>query len=622
MELDKVNTAGDAALQFSGELLDTLPQLIWVTETDGTTAYVNKSWSVWSSLSREQMNSGEWIHLFHPDDLYMLQPIGTSSISNVSTFTAECRLKSSNGTFTWFSFTTTKKIFDVTQGWCVVRTFTNIDHQKKVESELKESERQFRQLADVMPQQVWTANEKGELDYVNNVTIEYFGRSEDEIVGNGWESVVHPDDLPDVLRTWQASLRQLQPYQVEFRLKNHDGVYRWHLARATCFVRDNNQVRWYGTNTDIESHKLNEKQKDDFISMASHELKTPVTSIKGYAQILQNRFQKEGNEMAADLLKRMDTQVDKLNKLVGDFLNLSKIESQHFKLEREIFNFRDLVEDCILSAQHTSTTHQFVIEKIEDVQFNGDKLRLEQVLNNFLNNAVKYSPEADKVVVRVEVLMNNIVVSIRDFGIGIERENLNRIFDRFYRVDNTSMKFQGLGLGLYISSEIIKAHKGSFWIESEVGKGSTFFFLLPLNPDEQVKDLRTDYETFYFDPQVKIKYDPENHWLAVDWIGFQNLESVQRGCMIMLDLLKKNKVSKVLNDNTNVLGNWSEASDWGGTFWFPEMQKAGLEFFAWIYSPSTFSKLAAHKSLDVMAGTITTQFFTTVDEAADWLKRK
>jgi len=109
-------------------------------------------------------------------------------------------------------------------------------------------------------------------------------------------------------------------------------------------------------------------------------------------------------------------------------------------------------------------------------------------------------------------------------------------------------------------------------------------------------------------------------WLDVDWIGFHNLESVQKGCLIMLDLLQKNNCSKVLNDNTHVLGNWSEAADWGGTVWFPAMQKAGLQFFAWIYSPSTFSKLAAHKSLDVMVGNITTQFFTDIEAAKVWLK--
>ncbi len=600
-------------------ITDVISHMVWEMEPDGTVSYINKQWQDWTGLTLEQINKGGWTRVFHPGDHKNIFENWQQALNTKSEYFGEYRIQNSNGKYYWFMGKTVPIKDKTGQVVKWIGTSTNIDRQKKTEEALKESESRFRQLADVMPQQVWTANEKGELDYVNLVTINYFGKNEEEIIGAGWQSVIHPNDLDAVLRTWQRSLLNHESYQVEFRLKAKDETYRWHLARASCFESKNEKIKWFGTNTDIEAHKANEQKKDEFISMASHELKTPVTTIKGYAHILQSRFESEGNEDAALLVKRMDLQINKLTKLIEDFLNVSKIESEQLQLDKQVFNFNELVEECVSGVQLTSPTHKIIIEETEAIQYKGDRLRLEQVINNFLNNAVKYSPDAEDVFVKYNVQLDNIVMSVQDFGIGIANENLLKIFDRFYRADNSAMMFQGLGLGLYISSEIIKAHNGSFWIESEVGKGSTFYFLLPLNEKQDIS-IDTDNKTYYSDRHVKIKYEEAEKYLEADWTGFQNLQSVQKGCMIMLDLLKKNKCSKVLNDNTHVLGNWSEAADWGGKIWFPQMQQAGLKYFAWIYSQSTFSKLSAHKSLDVMAGNITTQFFSEVMEAKEWLK--
>lgn len=601
-------------------IIDSLPHFIWESEPDGTYSYINKRFLDWSGLTLEQLNAEGLSSLIYPDDKKIVSDTWQQAFINKSEFNCEYRMKDAQGSYLWFLGKTVpvkNNEGDVIK-W--VGTTTNINEQKKIEEAKIESERQFRQLADIMPQQVWTANEKGELDYVNLVTLDYFGKSEEEIIGAGWQTVVHSNDIELVLKTWTKSLQELTPYQVEFRLKSKDDLYRWHLARATSFVSKNNQVKWFGTNTDIESHKANEQKKDEFISMASHELKTPVTSIKGYTYVLQSMLESEGNTEYAELVKKMDIQVNKLTKLIGDFINVSRVEGQNFQLDVADFKFNDLVDECVSGIQITAPTHNIIVENNADIKYHGDKLRLEQVFNNLLSNAIKYSPDANKIILSSEVKSDNIVVSIQDFGIGIEKGNLNKLFDRFYRVDNTSMKFQGLGLGLYISSEIIKAHKGSFWIESELGEGSRFYFLLPLNKAGEVKNIETDNETYYRDSQISIHYNNQDESLEVDWKGYQNFDSVKKGCLIMLDLLKTNNCSKVLNDNTNVLGNWSEAADWGGTIWFPEMQKAGLKYFAWIYSQSTFSKMAAHKSLDVMVGNITTQFFTDIQNAKEWLK--
>ncbi|MEP6713402.1 MAG: PAS domain-containing sensor histidine kinase [Ferruginibacter sp.] len=601
-------------------IIDNLPHMVWEIEPDGVISYINKQWVKWSGLTLAEIKAGGWGDLFHPEDALKIAKDWQEAFLNKNEFTGEYRIVKSDGGYAWFLFNTVPIRDSAGEIIKWSGTATNIDKHRTAVSVLKESENKFRQLADIMPQQVWTASADGELDYVNQVAVDYFGETEDKIVGAGWQSVIHPEDIDHVINSWVKSLANLEPYQVEFRLKAKDGTFKWHLARASCFQNEEKKVRWIGTNTDIEVHKSNEQKKDVFFSMASHELKTPVTSIKGYAYILGTMLEGETNAEAAAIVKRMDTQITKLTRLIGDLLNASKIESQQLQLALREFNFKDLVEECVSGAQLRSPGHKIILETNEDIIYNGDPLRLEQVFDNFLNNAVKYSPEGKRVVVRYWIQGNNIVVSVEDFGIGIEKDNINKIFDRFYRIDNTSMKFQGLGLGLYISSEIIKAHQGSFWLESELGKGTVFYFLLPLNNNTLEMEINTDNQTYYFTPQYHIKYNKEDHWLEVDWIGFHNFDSVKSGCLQTLELLKKNNCTKVLNDNTNVLGNWSEAVDWGAGVWFPAMQQAGLQFFAWIYSPSTFSRLAAHKSLDVMVGTITTQFFTGLQEGKQWLK--
>jgi hypothetical protein len=173
-------------------------------------------------------------------------------------------------------------------------------------------------------------------------------------------------------------------------------------------------------------------------------------------------------------------------------------------------------------------------------------------------------------------------------------------------------------LGLYISSEILKRHGGTFWIESEPGKGSTFYFRLPLGEkiENQEAIIRDD---FYQDAHLTISYNQAAARLEVDWTGFQDLASVQRGCMTMLEYLKRFGTDRVINDNTHVKGNWSDAVEWVGNIWFPLMEQAGLKYFAHLFSPSTFSELSARKSIDIMAGIITTQYFTDFELAAEWI---
>lgn len=225
-----------------------------------------------------------------------------------------------------------------------------------------------------------------------------------------------------------------------------------------------------------------EERKDEFISVASHELKTPLTTIKGYTQILKQTISKSSSEKLFSYLGKMEEQINRLTKLVNDLLNVSKIQAGKLSLQKARFDINELVKDIILDMQLSNKKYHILFEgksKMEKVW--ADKIRISEVLINLISNAIKYSPKANKIVVRTSPNNNQVVISIQDFGIGISKKDKDRIFQRFFQAETRiRQSFQGLGLGLYISSEIIKSHRGQIWIDSIKGKGTTVSFSLPL----------------------------------------------------------------------------------------------------------------------------------------------
>ena len=250
-----------------------------------------------------------------------------------------------------------------------------------------------------------------------------------------------------------------------------DNVHLYRQAQAEIRERKNAE----------EALRESEARKDEFISMASHELKTPLTSLKGFTNLLQRRLTKQGDKQALHFLARMEEQLDKLSKLVSDLLDVTKMQTGKLEFREERFFLNELVRETLENLQGTTETHHLQLEEVTDVQVPGDKDRLGQVLINLLTNAIKYSPEADMVIVRVSADEHNAIVSVQDFGIGIAETHQEKIFERFYQVnDGTEKTFPGLGIGLYISSQIVRGHHGRLWVESAKGAGTTFYVSLPL----------------------------------------------------------------------------------------------------------------------------------------------
>jgi PAS domain S-box-containing protein len=232
---------------------------------------------------------------------------------------------------------------------------------------------------------------------------------------------------------------------------------------------------------DINEKIQADKQKDEFISIASHELKTPVTSLKGYAEILQLIFEEQKNTVAADMLSKMNKQIDKLTLLIMDMLDITKIDNGQIVFNYSEFDFNELVKEIAAEMQNTTKTHKISLQLDEGIKIKADRNRIAQVIINLISNAIKYSPGKDKVLITVSNAgKRRVKLCVRDFGIGIPEEQQSKIFSRFYRVTGENKyTFPGVGLGLYISSEIIKRHSGTISFKSREGSGSTFCFRLP-----------------------------------------------------------------------------------------------------------------------------------------------
>jgi len=352
-----------------------------------------------------------------------------------------------------------------------------IEFRKQAQSELKERVQELRSTLETIPQVAFTAKNDGKIEFVNQ---QWFNYAE----GEGEFPPSHPEDS-DIQEHWNKAIANGTPLNVEARIKKvKDQQYYHHLLRATPVKEGERVVKWVGTFTDIEEQKKAEKRKDEFLSIASHELKTPLTSIMAYLQLLERSMdsdkESKGTE-ASRYLHRTQAQLDKLHGLIADLLDISKIESGKMMFNKKPFEFEPLFNSVLDIIRQTNPDYTIIIKGCPKAKIFGDDVRVEQVLINYLTNAIKYSPDNKEIIVETRRTEGGqLKVSVIDHGVGIPEDKQSFVFKKFYRVEESSHRFQGLGLGLYICSEIIRRHNGTFGVVSKTGKGSEFYFTFPI----------------------------------------------------------------------------------------------------------------------------------------------
>ena len=295
---------------------------------------------------------------------------------------------------------------------------------------------------------------------------------------------IHPEDVAAVRSAFEKTIRDGHIFHSEFRIiRADDGAIRWMDGYGRIIVRETSAARhMIGVMYDITNSKRLEQQKDEFISIASHELKTPITSIKAYAQILARMFEEGDESEKSELVGKLIAQVNRLTNLIRTLLESTKVLEGQIPLHLSEFRLNDLILERIEDIKVLSESHQIIFEPAATFHLTADREQIGEVLTNLITNAIKYSPLGGNVSIDCVFADRGIKVSITDHGIGIPEEMRKKVFGRFFRVsDPNNRPVPGLGLGLYIAAGIIHRHRGTIGVDSQVGKGSTFYFVIPAN---------------------------------------------------------------------------------------------------------------------------------------------
>ena len=397
----------------------------------------------------------------------------------------------------------------VESGVAIAVLVTDLTSQK-IQSELtaavnalRESDAKFRQLADSMSQLVWMAKADGEIDWYNQRWYDYTGTTPEEMIGWGWKSVHDAKQLPEVLRRWSESLTNATPFEMTFRLRGRDGLYKPFLTRAIPILDgDGNLVRWFGTNTDITQEcqmqdqlrssaaRLSEydRRKDDFLATLAHELRNPLSPIKTAAQMMRRQI--SSIDELRELGGVIDRQVIQMVRLIDDLLDVSRISRGKIKLRVEVCNLQDLLRSAIEAAEPfiSQSGQTFTVEIADEPLFlKADCARIVQVVVNLLNNAAKYTPASGKIWLSARQQGDLALIQVRDNGIGLSKKDLQTVFEMFEQVESAKERGQsGLGIGLSLVKSLVELHEGSVYASSEgLDQGSTFSVQIPLT-DERV----------------------------------------------------------------------------------------------------------------------------------------
>jgi len=314
---------------------------------------------------------------------------------------------------------------------------------------------------------------------------EFFGYAPDEEVP--YEAAInqiHPDYRQAAADMVEAAITKGIKFDMEYPVIGHnDGKVRWVRGIGTV-QHDNNGVDSYFTGVlhEITEKKQDEMRKNDFIGMVSHELKTPLTSLTAIVQVMNAKLKNSEDPFIANAMGKANIQVKKMSNMINGFLNISRLESGKIFIEKKIFEIDALILEVIDEIQMTAFMHSISLVSCPPIKVNADRDKIGSVISNLLTNAIKYSPKAQQIIVNCEKIGNTVQVSIKDEGMGIKADDLDKLFDRYYRVESKhTSHISGFGIGLYLSAEIIQHHGGKIWAESESGIGSTFYFTLPVS---------------------------------------------------------------------------------------------------------------------------------------------
>jgi PAS domain S-box-containing protein len=455
---------------------------IVLTDYEGRFLLVNKAYSNITGYSQEELHSHSFSFITHPDDLEWNSSVVSSLKSGeIDSFDINKRYIRKDGCTIWVNHQATM----ITGKDGIERTIFSIVRDVTADMQAREDLESSLEGGELGLWHVDLAKRTIALDAYCRELLELPDNN-----GFNYEEIlacIDENEKEEVRRKIVLAMKSGTDnnFDVEFR-SACTSEQRWVRMKGRVVLSQNKVYRLAGTMQDISAQKQLQQYRDNFLGIASHELKTPVTTIKTYAQLLDMLLKQSGNPEIMHMIKRMNAQVDKLTGLINELLDITKLQAGKLQFSDGFFNFNTMVDEVVDALQLTTATHNILkqFSNVGDVY--GDRERISQVVTNLLTNAIKYSPNAERINVYTSLQNKDVMLCVEDFGIGIPEENRQKVFEQYYRVNGKAQHtIPGLGLGLFISSEIIKREGGRIWVRSEEGKGSTFCFTIPKDHREE-----------------------------------------------------------------------------------------------------------------------------------------
>ncbi len=449
---------------------------IVITDCEGRFLLVNKAYSKLTGYSQKELYSDNFLSITYPDDLEWNKVVFDSlERGEINSFDINKRYIRKDGCVIWVNHHATL----ITSKDGAERTIFSIVRDVTAEIQAREDLDSSLEGGDLGLWHVDLEKRTIVLDAYCREQLELSESNEfsyEEIL-----ACIDENEKEEVRRKIVLAMKgdTDNNFDVEFRTAC-TSQQRWMRMKGRAVISRNKAYRLAGTMQNISSQKQLQQYRDNFLGIASHELKTPVTTIKTYTQVLDILLKQSGNPEIMHMIKRMNVQVDKLTGLINELLDITRLQAGKLQFSGSLFGFNTMVDEVVDALQHTTATHT-IIKHFSDVgDVYGDRERISQVVTNLLTNAIKYSPNAEKIIVYSSLHNKDVMLCVEDFGIGIPEENRQKVFEQYYRVNGKAQRTTpGLGLGLFISSEIVKREGGKIWVRSEEGKGSTFCFTIP-----------------------------------------------------------------------------------------------------------------------------------------------
>lgn len=466
---------------------------------------VNKAFCEMMGYTSLELSKMKWPDFTHPDDIELTQNTINSILGGENSFRFTKRYIRKDGSVLWADVSSALRYDTNGKPLYFMTSVNDITERMRAEEILRNDEKRLRDIIEALPQLFWTCLPDGTCDYLSIQWVEYTGIPESEQLGFAWLAQIHPDDRDGTVSEWNKKVKSGETFDIEFRIRRHDGIYHWFHTRAVP-IRDSDGIisKWLGSNTDIDTIRKAEeqlinynknleqsviqrtaqlemanKELEAFSYSVSHDLRAPLRAVHGFTKILREDYDKILDDEGKRICGIISSSASQMSELIDDLLSFSRIGRS--SLNTSLLNMKQMASSTVdeMSVLKDWKDINFLIEDIDSTY--GDPSLIKHVWNNLISNAIKYSSKvaAPEIKISSRKTGDSIIYEVKDNGVGFDMKYANKLFGVFQRLHSES-EFEGNGVGLAIVQRIISKHGGSVWAEAEIGKGAAFSFSLPI----------------------------------------------------------------------------------------------------------------------------------------------